>query len=292
MHKVDIVCPLFHADGYIENFIENLQNQNDIELCNVVFAITEDGDTSFVKAKIKAAGYTWFGVKKDEFSHSLTREKAIREFCSSDKVVMLSQDVVLNDKDAVARLVSALEGDVVFAFGRQVSKYNNIERYVRKSNYGEQSYVVSAADIEQLQFKAFFASDAFSAYHRPTFLELGGYDDIHMMMNEDVYYSRKVLDAGLKKAYVAEAVVEHSHKFTLKQLYARYYETGKWFAAHPEFNNYKATDAGFKLAFSVLGQAFAHFNIPVLFRWLPDMAARYLGMKKGKKCANKGTVKE
>ena len=49
------------------------------------------------------------------------------------------------------------------------------------------------------------------------------------------------------------------------------------------FNQYKAEDSGLKLAMYVLGQALKHFNIPVLFRWLPDMSARYLGMRKGKK---------
>ena len=130
---------------------------------------------------------------------------------------------------------------------------------------------------------AFFASDAFSAYYRPVFLELCGYDDIHMMMNEDMYYAKKVIDRGFKKAYVATAVVEHSHKYTLKQLYRRYYATGKWFAEHPEFDGYKTTDSGMKLAKHVLGRALREFNIPVLLRFLPDMTSRYLGMKKGKR---------
>ena len=38
-----------------------------------------------------------------------------------------------------------------------------------------------------------------------------------------------------------------------------------------------------KLALYVLKEALKHFDIPVLFRWLPDMSARYLGMKKGRK---------
>ena len=133
-----------------------------------------------------------------------------------------------------------------------------------------------------MQLKAFFASDAFAAYHRPTFIKLGGYDHINMMMNEDMYYSKKILDNGYKKAYVSTALVEHSHKLTFGQLYNRYYETGKWFHAHPEFDNYKTTDSGLKLATHVLKSALKDFNIPVLFRFLPDMISRYLGMKKGK----------
>jgi len=103
------------------------------------------------------------------------------------------------------------------------------------------------------------------------------------MFAEDMLYSKFVLDAGYKKAYVGGAIVAHSHKFKLKELYNRYYETGKFHKEIGLFNQYKSTDSGMKLALYVLGQALIHFNIPVLFRWLPDMAARYLGMKKGKK---------
>jgi hypothetical protein len=49
------------------------------------------------------------------------------------------------------------------------------------------------------------------------------------------------------------------------------------------FDSYKTTDSGLKLALYILKEALKHFDIPGLFRWLPDMTARYLGMKKGRK---------
>ena len=129
----------------------------------------------------------------------------------------------------------------------------------------------------------YFSSDAFSALNRKVFIKINGYQGYNVMMSEDMLYAKFVLDAGYKKAYVSEAQVEHSHKYTLKQLYNRYYETGKFHKEVKMFLSYKAEDSGLKLAFYVLGQALKHFNIPVLFRWLPDMTARYLGMRKGKK---------
>ena len=287
MITVDVVCLLYQADEYIDKLISDIGKQKDVTVANVIFALTEAGDTSSVKEKISAAGYTFFSVTKEEFSHSLTRERAIFDYCKSDVVLMLSQDVNLLDSNAFYELARQVNGEVVYAYGRQICKKKTIEHYVRQKNYGKQSQIVSSDDIEAMQLKAFFASDAFSAYYRPAFIALNGYDNIPMMMSEDMYYAKKIIDAGYKKAYVAEAVVEHSHKLKLKQLYSRYYETGKWFQEHPEFDGYKTTDTGLKLAFYVLGQALKHFNIPVLFRWLPDMAARYLGMKKGKKCRKK-----
>lgn len=283
MIPVDVVCPLYKADDYMENLISSLKNQKGVCLKNVIFAITECGDTAFVKDKISEAGFTYFSVEKGEFSHSTTRQKAMLEYCVSDIVVMISQDVNLINENAFFELSKNVNNEVVYVYGKQICRKKNIEHYIRKKNYGDENRIISSADIDKLQIKAFFASDAFAAYYRPVFIDLNGYDNIAMMMNEDMYYSKKVLESGYKKGYIATAVVEHSHKLTLKQLYNRYYETGKWFAEHPEFNIYKTTDSGMKLAFYVLGQALMHFNIPVLFRWLPDMAARYLGLRKGKK---------
>ncbi|MBQ8428217.1 MAG: rhamnosyltransferase [Clostridia bacterium] len=282
--KIDVVCPLFEAAEEIDGFLTRLQAQTGVEIQKKVFAVTKSADFERTVEKLQAAGCDYFLVEKEDFSHSLTRQKAIYEHCESDVVIMMSQDVVLENEDALLLLASAVSAEVPYAYGRQICKKKTIEFYVRNKNYGSESLIVSQADVEKMQLKAFFASDAFSAYHRPTFLSLGGYDDEHMMMSEDMYYAKKVIDAGLKKAYVAEAVVEHSHKLTLKQLYNRYYQTGIWFANHPQFDNYKTTDSGLKLATYVFKKALLHFNIPVLFRFIPDMLARYLGMKKGKKC--------
>ena len=285
MIRIDVVCPLHLADEEIGGVIEGLKAQQDIELHKVVFPLTEEGDLTNVIAQIEAAGYTYFLVPKPEFSHSLTRQKAILEHCESDVVLMMSQDVRFAGERAVAELCGAVDATVPYAFGRQICTRRSIERYTREKNYGRESLTVDADSVAAMQLSAFFASDAFSAYHRPTFVEIGGYDSVHMMMNEDMYYAKKVIDRGLKKAYVATAVVEHSHKYKLKQLYNRYRATGEWFAAHPEFDGYKTTDSGMKLAKYVLGRALQDFNIPVLFHFFPDMASRYLGMKKGKKQA-------
>ena len=284
MLRIDVVCPLHRAENEIDAVLAGLAAQKNIILHKVVFPITDTGDDlSVVIEKIQKAGYTYFLVPLADFSHSLTRQTAILNHCESDVVLMLSQDARFAGEDAAFSLASAVNEACVYAFGRQICSKRTIERYVREKNYGKESLTVSGADVERMQLSAFFASDAFSAYHRPTFIKLGGYDGIPMTTNEDMYYAKKVIDAGLKKAYVAHAVVEHSHKYTLKQLHQRYYATGEWFARHPEFDAYKTTDSGLKLALYVFKRALRDFNIPVLLRFLPDMSARYLGMKKGKK---------
>ena len=102
-----------------------------------------------------------------------------------------------------------------------------------------------------------------------------------MRVSEEMYFCRKAILAGYSIKYCAESVVIHSHSFSLKQLYKRYYDVGVFFAQNPEFKEYKSNGTGMSLAFYVLGQALKHFDIPVLFRWFPDFFVRYIGKKKG-----------
>ena len=180
-------------------------------------------------------------------------------------------------------MASKINDECIYGFGRQICTNKSIEKYIRRKNYPEVSYTVGIEDVEKMQLMAFFASDAFSCINRDKFIELDGYQGYNVMFAEDMLYSKFIFDKGYKKIYAADAVVEHSHKYTLKQLYKRYYETGKFHAEIKVFDQYKSTDSGVKLAFYVLKEALKHFDIPVLFRWLPDMLARYFGMKKGRK---------
>lgn len=285
MRTINVVSPVYKNLEQIKNLYTAIKNQKEVNITKIVFSLTlsnENVDQEIISF-MEENGISYFTVTQEKFSHSLTREKAIREYCDSEIVVLCSQDIKITDEYALKKLTDALNDEVVYVYGRQTCNNHSIEKYIRKKNYPKEGYVVSKEDIDRLQIMAFFSSDAFSALDRNVFIKLNGYQGYNVMMGEDMLYSKFVLDNGYKKAYVAEAIVEHSHKYTLKQLYNRYYETGKFHKEVGLFKKYKTNDSGLKLALSVLGQALIHFDIIVIFRWLPDMAARYLGMRKGKK---------
>ena len=285
MLELDVVCPCYKNLDQIKSLVEHLKLQKDIDIKSMVFPLTlsvEEVDNQIIDF-FKEKNIKYFTETTETFSHSLTREKAIRDYCKSKLVILISQDVVLFDENALYNLASKIDDEYIYGFGRQICTNKSIEKYIRKKNYPEESYTVSKEDIEKMQLMAFFTSDAFSCINRDKFIELDGYQGYNVMFAEDMLYSKFLLDKGYKKVYAADAVVEHSHKYTLKQLYKRYYETGKFHAEIKVFDQYKSTDSGMKLALYVLKEALKHFDIPVLFRWLPDMSARYLGMKKGRK---------
>lgn len=276
---VDILCPLYNASKDFDILMEGIYKQKDIEVKNIIFPVTESSDNTLELAK-SISNAIVIEVKKEEFSHSLTRENAMK-LATSDFVIFISQDVYLSDEFAIKNLASCIDDKVIHAFARQITKSKGIEKYTREKNYPTQSYIMSAKDIEKEQIKTFYSSDACSAYNRKKFLELGGFDGKVFKVSEDMYFCHKAILSGYSIMYCAESIVTHSHNLTLKQLYKRYYDIGLFFAQNPEFKKYKSTDSGLSLAFYILGKALKHFDIPVLFRWLPDMLVRYLGKKKG-----------
>ena len=281
---VDLVCPVYKDLCLLNPLLDSLQKQKNITYKNIVFPITfsTEEETKNIVDLLVNRGIKYFIVDKKDFSHSLTREKAIRDYCDSDIVVMISQDIVLNDELTIYELVKSIyDGETVYNFGRQICKKKCIEKYIREKNYPPISSIIDKTDVEKMQIMAFFASDAFSAYNRDVFMSIGGYGGFDVMMNEDQLYSRAILDAGFKKKYVAEAVVEHSHKYSLKQLYKRYYETGVFYRTVKVFDEYKMSGTGMKLAFYVLKRAFINLDLVSIFMWMPNMAARYFGMRKG-----------
>ena len=97
-----------------------------------------------------------------------------------------------------------------------------------------------------------------------------------------MYIAYKLITNGYKIKYCADSEVVHSHNFTLKQQYDRYYDTGKFFKENSYLNKYKVNSAGGDLAFYILKRAIEEKNWKVIFKWLPNMGARFIGMKLGK----------
>lgn len=284
MIAVDVFCPLYKSEKYLETLFEGFKLQKNVLINKIVFSITDQADETLniIKKYSDIFKIEYFNIRQNEFSHSLTREKGI-ERCSSKIVIMITQDIVINDENAFFNLANKINDKTPFCFGRQISKFKNIEKYIREKNYPKQSYIVSKKDIDELQIRAFFSSDAFSAYDRDTFIKLGGYDHKNLVLSEDMYYSRKCILNDYYVQYASDAVVFHSHKYKLRDLYHRYYLTGRFFKENPEFKQYKSIDSGLSLAKYVFKRALINFDLRTLIRFLPDMIARYLGKKRGEK---------
>ena len=283
--KVDIICPLYNAENDILPLLSSLKKQKGVEVGKYRFVVTESTDKTEEVLKENKIEYT--KVSKEEFSHSKTREDEAMK-SDSDVLVFITQDIVVEREDWLEKLVAPIfEGEVDACFSRQISKFKNIEKYTREKNYPAESYINTKDDIETKGLRTFFFSDASSAIKTETYKKLGGYDGKRLSINEDMYIAYKLIMNGYKIKYCADSEVFHSHKFTLKQVYDRYYLTGLFMAENSYLDEFGTTKTGGGLAKYILKRALKEFNIKVLFRFMPDMMARWFGMKKGKKDYNK-----
>ena len=280
MKTIDIICPLYNAEEYIENLHKSFIMQKKVKINKIRYVLTESRDNT--EEYLKNNNIEYKKIKKSEFSHSLVREKEAMESVS-DVVAFVTQDVVIDDELWLYNLTKDIGKDnIVAAYSRQVTKYNNIEKYTRESNYPAQSKVVSQDDISKLGLKTFFFSDASSAIDTNIFKKLNGYDGKNLPISEDMYIAYKIINNGYKIKYCSESVVYHSHNFTLKEVYDRYKLTGKFFKENSYLDNYGTNKSGGGLAKYILKRAIKDKNIKVLLRFLPDMGARFIGMKVGK----------
>lgn len=279
--KVDIICPLYEAENYILNLNDSLLKQENVNINKIQYVLTKSKDNS--EKILKENKLNYILIDKKDFSHSLTREKEAMK-SKSDIIVFISQDIVIENTDYLYNLVNPIiNGEADACYSRQLTKFDNIEKYTRESNYPDKSIIKTKDDIEKLGLKTFFFSDASSAVNTKVFKKLNGYDGKNLPINEDMYFAYKLIMNGYKIKYCADSVCYHSHNFKLKELYDRYKLTGRFFKENSYIDDFGTNKSGGGLAKYILKRAIKDKNIKVLIRFVPDMAARYIGMKAGKR---------
>ncbi len=144
------------------------------------------------------------------------------------------------------------------------------------------SIVKSKADIEKFGIKTVFMSNSFAAYRRSVFEELSGFPE-HTILAEDMFMAAKMIQAGYKVAYCAEAVVRHSHNYTPREEFQRYFDTGVFHACSPWIQRDLGGAGGEGFRFVKSEIQFLLKNAPF---WIPRALlttfAKFLGYKLGK----------
>lgn len=280
MKSLSIICPLYNAENFLPALHETLTGQQDVNITEIKYILTKSSDNTKQILESVKANYEEINAK--DFSHSLTREKAAMS-TKGDIIVFITQDIEIKDKFFLKKLtMPIIKNEVAATYARQISKYNNIEKYTRESNYPDKSKIVSKNDIDKLGLKTFFFSDAAGAIDAKIFKKLGGYDGKNLPISEDMYFAYKLIMNGYKIKHCADAVVYHSHKFSLKQIYERYKLTGQFMKENNYLDQYGTTASGAHMAKYVLKRLLQEKRFGLLVRYPFDMSARYLGMKAGK----------
>jgi rhamnosyltransferase len=165
-------------------------------------------------------------IERKDFNHGLTREMA-RKKLNTDIVIMMTPDAIATNAKVLEVLIKPIvEGHAAIAYARQIphdgAKF--FEAFPRHFNYPEVSQLRGIEDLSKYGVYTFFCSDSFAAYSNKALDEIGGFKMV--LLGEDTVAAAELLKKGYKIAYVAEAEVKHSHGYTLKQEFRRYFDTG------------------------------------------------------------------
>lgn len=195
-------------------------------------------DSSSDDGQIKPSGpkpFELITIARETFNHGTTRQRAFQLVRKEvEAVIFMTQDAILADNHALQNLISGLSDPTVAAvYGRQLPhpETDHFGAHARKFNYGPDSAVRKLVDRDTLGLRTCFISNSFAAYRCHDLDTIGGFPESHF--GEDMLVAARLLMSGRQIGYVAEARVYHSHDFSMREEFARYYAVGQLHAQHP-----------------------------------------------------------
>ena len=226
---VSVVIPTYNASRYLDKQLRSLRSQTLKDLDILVIDSSSSDET--VDIAKQHAIHTVI-ISKKEFDHGGTRTLAGKTRSAGDILVYLTQDALPCDERAIETLIQPLfaEQKCGVVFGRQIPYQDAtpFAQHLRLFNYPPQSYTRTYADRTALGIRAAFCSNSFAAYRRDALEDVGWFTE-NLLLAEDMHACARMLMKGYTLRYVAEAVVYHSHNYSVAQEFKRYFDLGVFF---------------------------------------------------------------
>ena len=231
-------------------------------------------------------GFALHRIDPRTFNHGRTRQWAVDQFCLGKRfVVFLTQDAVLDSPGSLVELLQSLRSDEVgAAYGRQLPHHQAqpFEAHAALFNYRPTSETRSLEDARRLGIKAAFFSNSYAAYRITALNQCGGFP-AHLILGEDAYMAMRMLTAGWRIRYCAEALVRHSHAYSIREEMQRYFDFGVMHAQIPELLERFGYPEGEGARFVAAELSYIARRAP---RLLPQVlvrnAAKYAGYRLGR----------
>lgn len=224
-------------------------------------------------------------IPQSEFDHGGTRKLAT-ELVDADIYIYLTQDAIPANENAFKEIVATMlrEKNVACAYGRQLPKHEAtpISAHSRLFNYPAKSQIRSYSDRARYGIKTCFSSDSFAAYKKIPLQEIGNFP-ANLISSEDAYVAGKLLKQGYAIAYVADALVYHSHNLSIAQEFHRYFSIGVFHGREnwilKDFAS--ATGEGFRFVKSELKYLWQHHHYTSIPRAFVLTIAKLVAYKLG-----------
>jgi rhamnosyltransferase len=280
---ISIVIPVRNGGADLRRCLSGIGAQRGDEQREIV--VIDSGSTDGSVEMARGAGALVHEIPVEEFGHGSTRNLGVRH-ARGDLVVFTSQDAVAADEDWLANLAAAARSgpEVAGAYGRQLPHPDARppEMFFLDFLYGPKARVQRLAADEELTFETTLFSNVNAAIPRALLEEFPFCDDL--AMSEDQEWSRRVLRAGRALVYEPGAAVRHSHAYTVRSAFRRFFDSGM--SAEVSYVEGDASRTALRRA----GARYAREELSWLWtsgqrRWIPYTvvyeSAKYCGLQLG-----------
>lgn len=229
--KVLCIIPTYNAVRDLERLLKSLAFQSAEFDTIIIDSSSKDGTKELAQRRIDEVVV----IPSESFNHGGTRQQMIDLKNNYDIYVFLTQDAYLAEKNSISNLIEYFSNsDIGAVCGRQLPHKNAslFAKHAREFNYPGFVKLKDRSDIPALGIKTAFMSNSFSAYRREALVDVGGFPN-DLIFGEDMYVAAKIILSGWKIAYAGNAICYHSHNYTIKQEFRRYFDMGVFHNRQP-----------------------------------------------------------
>ncbi|OQO98564.1 rhamnosyltransferase, partial [Geobacillus sp. 44C] len=224
-----LIIPTLNAGPQFKELLKSIAQQSYQPDYKVV---VDSGSKDNTVELAKEYNFEIISIKASEFNHGGTRQKVVDLFSNCEIAIFLTQDAILSRENSLEKLMECFSDKRVgAAYGRQLPHINAkpLGAHARLFNYPEKSRIKCLNDRKELGIKTAFISNSFAAYRISALTAVGGFPE-NTILSEDTYVAAKMLLEGWKIYYSADATVFHSHDYSIKEEFKRYFDIGVFYS--------------------------------------------------------------
>jgi rhamnosyltransferase len=249
-------------------------------------AIVDSSSSDGSDVYAQSLGFVVERIDPTTFNHGRTRQEAVDRFCeNADFVVFLTHDAVIAGRESLTILLDAFSNPQVgAAYGRQLPHLNATPFASHSASflYPSVSNTRALADAPRHGIRTAYISNSYAAYRLSALHECGGFPSA-LILGEDTHVALHMLLAGWSLSYRADALVRHSHNYSMVQEMQRYFDFGVLHAQLPQLLQKLGEPEGDGLRFVLSELRYMRANAPWL---LPEVvirnAVKYFGYRLGR----------
>jgi len=285
---ISIIIPTKNAGAEFDKCLAGISQQKTKHKYEVI--VIDSGSTDNTLNILAKYPARLIKIAPEEFGHGKTRNLGAR-LAQGDYLVYITQDAIPANGNWLDRLIKDMRQDtqIAGAYSRNLPKPGcgpSDARYIARA-WGDNWELKEITDYDAYKKdykKLVFFSNISSCIRKEVWEELPFSEDL--IMTEDQDWSKRVLEAGYKIVYEPESVVYHSHTYTRKQLFKRYFDAG---AAHKQVfgdNNhvYLLLIPVFAFIVCMLDLKFMRqtgYRLAVTIKWIPIGIVHHLAEATG-----------